>query len=298
MNELLRLKSKIRRGDASFSEMQRYRQLLVIQSDPITSYHLKIIVPREHRSLSPDNSVSPHQDTTVGAGGKRIYAPVPIGAWEQERFKRQKVTPPPLEVTDASSKKHPPLVGILRRSKIPSPQTTHDQERSSSPILEPHIILAALKHPHSELMQRHVGAFTSPSLTARVSAFEELKRREVLASQLCHQKYSSPILAAAAPSLSPPLRSLYDDEACLRRLAGMRSTTAMLAQTLPPSVKYEALKSKTNMSAAHILRRFGNPHRRVVHQMLREQHQRILMDMRKVRSTPASVPLPGASNLV
>ena len=61
----------------------------------------------------------------------------------------------------------------------------------------------------------------------------------------------------------------------------MQYSAAMMSQALPPSLSVETFQSNPNMSATHLLRRFGNPHRRVVHQMLREQHERILLDMQR-----------------
>ena len=95
----------------------------------------------------------------------------------------------------------------------------------------------------------------------------------------------------------------------MRRLAGMHSTTAMLTQRLPPDLMKKAIKSNPNMSTTHLLRRFGNPHRRVVHQMLRDQNAKIIREMKKrqgaaitkasdVSAPQAPKPAPQVINLV
>jgi hypothetical protein len=80
----------------------------------------------------------------------------------------------------------------------------------------------------------------------------------------------------------------YDGEGtrAARRLTGIQGTAAIMSQSAPialssvTSLDSSSGNTSTIMSAHHILRRLGNPHRRVVHQMLLQQHERILLQMK------------------
>lgn len=87
----------------------------------------------------------------------------------------------------------------------------------------------------------------------------------------------------ALPTEKPRSPRSFEEETKMRRLAGMQSTTAILTQTLPPHLMKKAIKSNPHMSTTHLLRRFGNPHRRVVHQMLRDQNEKIIREMKKMQ---------------
>jgi hypothetical protein len=122
----------------------------------------------------------------------------------------------------------------------------------------------------------------------------------ILASPPAQNSASPPAVRGHAPSSDkplPPSTRSVEEETKMRRLAGMKSTTAMLTQTLPPDLIQNAIKFNPSMSTTHLLRRFGNPHRRVVHQLLRDQNEKIIREMKKrqlahVRSSGTSQAKP------
>ncbi|KAL3905145.1 MAG: hypothetical protein SGILL_009797 [Bacillariaceae sp.] len=124
----------------------------------------------------------------------------------------------------------------------------------------------------------------SPPTSRRASPQAKVPSPPVVKRKLSPpaQNSSSPVTKSSyKPIEKPPSPRSVEEEAKIRRLAGMKSTTAMLAQTLPPALVKKAIKTNPHMPTTHLLRRFGNPHRRVVHQMLRDQNEKIIRAMKK-----------------
>eukprot|EP00539_Tryblionella_compressa_P022228 CAMPEP_0178884230 /NCGR_PEP_ID=MMETSP0747-20121128/14586_1 /TAXON_ID=913974 /ORGANISM="Nitzschia punctata, Strain CCMP561" /LENGTH=281 /DNA_ID=CAMNT_0020552577 /DNA_START=39 /DNA_END=881 /DNA_ORIENTATION=- len=258
--EIKRLKAKIRRGDATGLEIERYRQLTSPEI-PTASCKVKVIAPPHENN---EQGVVPRKHEMIG--NKRLYAPVPVGVWGDEgrNTKRQKVTEN--SSPSMSTKKVSPLVGILRNSKTPSP--------SRSPAMQTSALLTAMRASNATREQKKylmTALRSSPTASEKASAFVSFKANN--SSQML------PFNPASKPS--------YEQAAQFRRLTGMQSTAAMLGQTLPPTLLFDAFQSNQTMSTAHLLHRLANPRRRVVHQMLREQNQHILRAM-KLQVTPAS----------
>jgi hypothetical protein len=255
--ELKRLQAKIRKGDAvTEQELERYRQLASAASEtPKTSSSEKVISqPTDHLSSGKNQN-----DGATTNGTKRLHAPVPVGQQREQqqldRSKRQKVAP---------KGSHHLLVGILRNN---TKSISYQKTKIGSPTLKlDHGSRESSPHQYQQFQVRvsPSESVISPTKTSAFVTVDNIRN---------HQLSSSPPLSSSS-------REPFEEAAALRRMIGMRSTTAMLAQTLPPSLSYMALAARTDMSTTHILRRLGNPHRRVVHRMLREQHSKILTAMK------------------
>ncbi|KAL3904025.1 MAG: hypothetical protein SGILL_010226, partial [Bacillariaceae sp.] len=157
--------------------------------------------------------------------------------------------------------------------------------------------------------QRAINTASPPSMRSRSSPIKKVSSPQARKTSSPHATIASPpalrkqLAASAQKPASPPADKIQatstekprsprsvEEETKMRRLAGMQSTTAMLTQTLPPDLMKKAIKSNPNMSTTHLLRRLGNPHRRVVHQMLRDQNVKIIREMKKRQGVKTKAP--------
>ncbi|KAL3908952.1 MAG: hypothetical protein SGARI_002831, partial [Bacillariaceae sp.] len=157
--------------------------------------------------------------------------------------------------------------------------------------------------------QRAINTASPPSMRSRSSPIKKASSPQARKTSSPHATIASPpalrkqLAAPAQKPASPSVDKIQatstekprsprsvEEETKMRRLAGMQSTTAMLTQTLPPDLMQKAIKSNPNMSTTHLLRRLGNPHRRVVHQMLRDQNVKIIREMKKRQGAKTKAP--------
>ena len=150
-------------------------------------------------------------------------------------------------------------------------------KKSFAPLIKKGAMTQRVTNTPSPPAKRSRSSPTSPQAT--------ITSPPVLRKELAPpaQKPASPPVGKvqATPIEKPRSPRSVEEETKMRRLAGMQSTTAMLTQTIPPDLMKKAIKSNPNMSTTHLLRRLGNPHRRVVHQMLRDQNAKIIREMKK-----------------
>jgi hypothetical protein len=268
--ELKRLKAKHRRGDATEAEQERYRELTV-QLEEQPARH-----PSRGLSLMDSVQNCSIMDPSHNVCGKRKFEPACDGRYPptgSNEWQRKEAVPyvsdeasqsscaqmgKLLVATSASGlsagltscvKKPSALVNALRASKA-----TRGQQQ--------HLVKALHASPTtSKMLSRISSALPGPSSESSLSV-----------GNAPHPQHNESSLVGRPPA---------EGGARYHSLAGMEYSAAMLSQALPPAMSAEAFNSTTSMSTTHLLRRFGNPHRRVVHQMLREQHERILADMKR-----------------
>ncbi len=273
--ELKRLKAKIRRGDATKAEQERYRDLTVQEGDHSERH--------QARGLSIMDSSHKNDSIILGIpqsiGTKRKFDPVladgnPCAG--NGKWPRMEATPCiDHEAFHSSSLDN----GILQTGKPANGPAVAEIPPS---LKKPSALLTALRASKATRGQQqhlvkalHASPTTSRMLSRVASARVGLSEESSFcsASNGQHSSSKEPTNMDGRPSA--------EEEARYHSLTGMQYSAAMMSQALPPSLSVEAFKSNPNMSATHLLRRFGNPHRRVVHQMLREQHERILLDMQR-----------------
>lgn len=252
--ELKRLKAKIRQGSATEGEIEKYRDM----TDQIDLDHRHPQAPTPPSSSK--ETLPPHFRCPVPGVGlpeakrqRMMVNTAPIGLAASARNQVQK---------EEASK----LVQILRRSC---------SSRGPSPPQPP---TDATNCTMSNPSSRNSSTSSSSSSSSNVALLNALRASKATRG---HHQQSKTMFASRID-----VKSQNEEEAKARRLTGIQGTATILCdQSVPPALSGTTFDSSsntsTNMSATHMLRRLGNPHRRVVHQMLREQHERILRDMKR-----------------
>eukprot|EP00529_Nitzschia_sp_RCC80_P030725 CAMPEP_0113523636 /NCGR_PEP_ID=MMETSP0014_2-20120614/45806_1 /TAXON_ID=2857 /ORGANISM="Nitzschia sp." /LENGTH=290 /DNA_ID=CAMNT_0000421729 /DNA_START=108 /DNA_END=977 /DNA_ORIENTATION=- /assembly_acc=CAM_ASM_000159 len=270
--ELKRLKAKIRQGSATTEEIEKYREMMP-----------------DHNDESEDSEARSHHDDQY-----------------QEQEQRQQVVPPanengsshhPLPVLEAPDAKRQRLMvinschtGVAVKkgmgqfqkdgaNKLGGPGPV-GQGQSSTPRQPPH----------------------HPVPASNLALLDALRASKATRG---HHQQSKTMFSSVVDQLKT---NPQDEEGvrAARRLTGMKGTAAIMSPSAPfalssatrmgSSSSSSSCNTSTNMSAQHILRRIGNPHRRVVHQMLREQNERVLVEMK--RKTIESMSRPSSSGAV
>lgn len=273
--ELKRLKAKIRRGDATKAEQERYRDLTVQGEDHSERHQSRgiSIIDVSHRNDPimqnlPHNIGTKRKFDSVREEADRITG---NGKWQRMEVAHSKV--------DELCRSYPPSIetGIMRTAKA----TSCPSAEISASVKKPSALLDALRASKATRGQQqhlvkalHASPTTSKMLSRVASARVVLSRDSSISSASSGQNTPGEDSTTVG-------RPSAQEEARYHSLTGMQYSAAMMSQALPASLSVEAFQSNPNMSATHLLRRFGNPHRRVVHQMLREQHERILSDMQR-----------------
>mmetsp|Transcript_408 Transcript_408/g.1024 ORF Transcript_408/g.1024 Transcript_408/m.1024 type:complete len:316 (+) Transcript_408:273-1220(+) len=270
--ELKRLKAKIRQGSATTEEIEKYREMMP-----------------DHNDESEDSEARSHHDDQY-----------------QEQEQRQQVVHPanengsshhPLPVLEAPDAKRQRLMvinschtGVAVKkgmgqfqkdgaNKLGGPGPV-GQGQSSTPRQPPH----------------------HPVPASNLALLDALRASKATRG---HHQQSKTMFSSVVDQLKT---NPQDEEGvrAARRLTGMKGTAAIMSPSAPfalssatrmgSSSSSSSCNTSTNMSAQHILRRIGNPHRRVVHQMLREQNERVLVEMK--RKTIESMSRPSSSGAV
>jgi hypothetical protein len=273
--ELKRLKAKLRRGDATEAEQERYRELAIQKVDQPARHQVRGLSITD--SSHSNDSIASHPHETIGV--KRKFEPAPslfetdpsVGSSQGERMEVPRCVSH--EPTSQSSSAQGE---ILLQTPRKAPSVT---SRLLSPLSaeNPSPLLAALRASKATRgQQQHLVKALHDSPTTSRMLSRVTSSRAGLSSEL-----SVPVGPAQCQHGGHQSHSVDGQPSADHTTAGMQYSAAMLSQALPPTMTAESFGSNTNMSATHLLRRFGNPHRRVVHQMLREQHERILNEMKR-----------------
>jgi hypothetical protein len=266
--ELKRLKAKIRQGSATEGEREKYRNMTTDHHD----HDYRGDVDEQLRSQQQQQQQGQEQQEQ-----QRSRQPLPAAGLGVPDAKRQRMmvnTNPVVAVSvidHVHKEEASKLVGMLRRNS---------SARSGPSSLQLH-----QHHPHhhdlsSSITASFILGVSNPegSNSALLNALRASK-----ATRGHHQQSKTMFSSVVAD----PSSKTNVEEAKARRLTGMQETAAILSQSAPvalssaTTLESSSKNTSTNMSAHHMLRRLGNPHRRVVHQMLREQHERILREMKR-----------------
>jgi hypothetical protein len=237
------------------------------ETESKNAYQVRLISP--NKPASPLIKAGQLVDASVN-GKKRLHAPIPMR--DNDANKRQK----PIS-NNSSCKESSAIIGILRNHKTSSPPSQQISKIDPSAFMRAMRASQVTRGQQRSLLEA-LRAGSSSSFSKR-SAFESLKSPS---------KKMEPEKDSPPPQPKSPSSVSREEETRTRRLAWMRSAKEIMSQNLSPSVLRKDIKSNPNVSTTHLLRRIGNPRRRVIHQMLRDQNKRILEEMKQQVATKAA----------
>ncbi|KAG7362778.1 hypothetical protein IV203_026138 [Nitzschia inconspicua] len=248
-------------------------------TERIPSHQVRVISPK---TMTNSSSKTTHIFDSCVDQKKRLLAPVPMRETGANNRKHL--------ISEASaSKESSALIGILRNHKsVPTPSSYQSPKIDATAFMRAMRASQVTRGQQKSLLDALRGCSGSD---LQRSAFESIKNH----SKNQHQtkEVSSPPPAQVSASTTS-----QEEASRARRLAWMRSAKEIMSQSLSPSVLRKDIRSNPNVSTTHLLRRIGNPHRRVIHQMLRDQNKRILNEMKKqVAIKSASPPIASPSTV-
>ena len=278
--ELKRLKAKIRQGSATTEEIEKYREMMPDHNDESDDSEAR---SHHHDYQRRQEQEQRHQVVPpVNENGSRNHPlPVRLEAPDAKRQRLMVINPCHAGVAGGQLQKDganklggpgPGLVGQGRSSSTHPPQPTYSDHGSSLALLD------ALRASKATRGHHQLSKTMFRSVVDQLKSNPQDEEGVRAARRLTGMKGTAAIMSPSAPF-------------ALSSATGMGPGSVVCRLSSPSSCN-----ASTNMSAQHILRRIGNPHRRVVHQMLREQNERILCEMK--RQTIESMSRPSSSGAV
>ena len=266
--ELKRLKAKIRQGSATTEEIEKYRDMMPDRNDESEDSDARLNHDQPKEQEKRQQVVSPANEN----GSRHHVLPV----LETPDAKRQR-----LMVINSYQ------IGVAEKEGM-----GQFQKDGANYLGGPGPVVHGL--PSTPCQPNYAVHGSSLAL------FDALRASKATRG---HHQLSKTMFSSVVDQLKS---NPQDEEGvrAARRLTGMKGTAAIMSPFTPSALSSAAglgssasasssCNTSTDMSARHILRRIGNPHRRVVHQMLREQNERILYEMK--RKTTESMSRPSSS---